>query len=205
MQRSKLPCGHIRQGDRPFQHLTVDFVHMPQSARGKKYMLTIMCNFSRYLEAIPTAHNRARDAVEGLISFMLDKGIPETIGSDRGVHFDNELFAELCAKLRIQHNLHLAYQPQSSGNLERAHRSLKNSLWILCEAQNLDWEEALPYTLRALNRSWNAATKTSPHFIVYGRKPDITGIEIDGPKGATPLEYGLRIRNILGIAHSAVS
>ena len=91
MQRSRLPCGHIRNGSRPFQHLTVDFVHMPQSARGKKYMLTIMCNFSRYIHAIPTAHNRARDAVEGLISFMLDKGIPETIGSDRGVHFDNEL------------------------------------------------------------------------------------------------------------------
>ena len=204
IQRSRLPCGHIKTGDRPFQNLTVDFVHMPQSARGKRYMLTIMCNFSRYIHAIPTTHNRAKDAVEGLISFMLDKGIPESIGSDRGVHFDNELFAELCAKLRIQHNLHLAYRPQSSGNLERAHRSLKNSLWILAEAQDLDWEEALPYTLHALNRSWNAATKRSPHFIIYGREPDLTGIELDGPKGATPIAYGLRIRKILEIAHSAV-
>ena len=205
MQPNKLPSGHIQQGTRPFQHITIDFISMPISQRGKKYCLTILCNFSRYLEVIPTTRNRAIDAVNGIRDWILRHGAPETIGSDRGVHFANDLFSQMCASLRIHQKLHVAYRPQSSGNVERAHRTLKNSLWTMKQARDLDWEECVPYVVRAMNCSVNAATKMSPVEAVYGRKPDLTGTQLDSPTTTSPAEYGRRIAERLGVAHRAVT
>ena len=80
--------------------------------------------------------------------------------------------------ISIKHNIHAAYRPQNSGSLKKAHRTLKNSLWILCEDLKLDWEEALPYARRAFNMAINSATKMSLHLLVFGREPNITGLDI---------------------------
>jgi len=206
MQKSKTAAGHLQHGDRPFQCITIDFVHMERSLRGKAYILTIMDNFTRFLYVVPTTRDRAVDACEGLVKFILEYGIPESIGSDRGVHFINALFAELCDKLQIAHNIHCAYRPQSSGNLERAHRTLKNSIWIMCEDNAMDWEQALPYCRRAFNLAFNAATKCSPHFAIFGREPDLTGLT--PPSGEkvckTPQTYGLKIKELMLKAHAAI-
>ena len=204
MQPHKLPSGHIQQGTRPFQHITIDFISMPSSSRGRKYCLTIMCNFSRYLEVIPTTRSRAIDAVNGIRDWILRYEAPETIGSDRGVHFANDLFAEMCNSLKIQQKLHVAYRPQSSGNVERAHRTLKNSIWTMSQARELDWEECVPYVVRAMNRSVNAAIKISPFEAVYGRKPDLTGTQLDSPETTSPAEYGRKIAERLDVAYDAV-
>ena len=204
MQPNKLSSGHLQQGTRPFQHITIDFISMPRSNRGKKYCLTIMCNFSRYLEVIPTTRSRAVDAVNGIRDWILRHEAPETIGSDRGVHFANDLFSEMCKSLRINQKLHVAYRPQSSGNVERAHRTLKNSLWTMSKAQEIDWEECVPYVVRAMNRSINAAIKISPFEAIYGRKPDLTGTHLDSPNTTSPAEYGRQIAYRLEVAYSAV-
>ena len=47
MQSAKPPFKHLNHGLGCFTDLTIDFVHMTRSKRGKKYILTIMCNFSR--------------------------------------------------------------------------------------------------------------------------------------------------------------
>ena len=84
-----------------------------------------MDNFSRWLYVYPCYRDRAIDAVTGLKNFILEYGIPKKIGSDRGCHFINELFSNFCDQFHISHNIHAAYRPQSSGQLERVHRTLK--------------------------------------------------------------------------------
>ena len=75
MQKSKIPLKNLNHGSKPFECITVDFVHMPQSKTGKKYILTIMCNFSRWLYCHPTYRGRGQDAVSGLKNFILEYGI----------------------------------------------------------------------------------------------------------------------------------
>ena len=87
---------NLDHGSKPFENITVDFVHMKESRTGKKYILTIMDNFSRWLYVYPCYRDRAIDAVTGLKNFILEYGIPKKIGSDRGVHFINELFSNSC-------------------------------------------------------------------------------------------------------------
>ena len=203
-QKAKSRAGHIVRGTRPFESVNIDFVHLPKSSRGKSYILTIMCNFSRYLIAIPTVRDRAKDATEALVQFFLQYGTPKTIGSDRGVHFINSVFANLCDALKISHQIHCAYRPQSSGNVERAHRTLKNAMWIMVNDLKVDWELALPYAVRAFNCAPNAATGVSPFFAVYGRHPNVSGADPEQSDEISPLEFGKKVEQRLRIAFEAM-
>ena len=203
-QKAKQTVGHIAKTSRPFESLNIDFVHLPKSSRGKSYALTIMCNFSRFLTAIPTVRDRAQDATEALTQFFLQYGTPKTIGSDRGLHFMNAVFANLCDALKINHQIHCAWRPQSSGNVERCHRTIKNTMWIMVNDLKIDWEQALPYAVRAFNCAPNAATGVSPYFAVYGRHPNVSGVELDQNEEMSPLEFGSKVRERLRTAYEAM-
>ena len=163
-----------------------------------------MDNFTRFLVAIPTVRDRGKDATEALVTYFLTYGTPRFINSDRGVHFINEVFANLCDALDIHHVIHCAYRPQSSGNVERAHRTLKNAMWIIANDLKIDWEQALPYALRAFNCAPNAATGVSPYYAVYGRQPNVTGLEPEETDQPTPLEFGKKVARRLRVAHEAM-
>ena len=204
MQKSKIPLKNLNHGTKPFECITVDFVHMPQSKTGKKYILTIMCNFSRWLYCHPTYRDRGQDAVSGLKNFILEYGIPKTVGSDRGVHFINDIFSNFCKEFKIYHNIHAAYRPQSSGQLERVHRTLKHTLWIMCHNLKSDWEDILPYARRAHNINFNKAIKCSPHFCIYGKEPDLTGLFLNIEPNFNQENHGSNIASYLKQAHAAV-
>ena len=204
MQRNKIPMKNLDHGSEPFSSISIDFVHMPSSKTGKKYIVTMCCNFSRYLYCHPCSRDRAEDAVSALENFVLEYGIPKVIHSDRGVHFINSVFKKFCVQFNIKHQIHVAYRPQSSGQIERIHRSLKNSLWILCNSSDLDWVEALPYVRRAHNVAFNSATKVSPYFCVFGRNPDLTGLFNLKPVSSNPKDYSKNLATTLQKAYKAI-
>ena len=204
IQKSNIPLKNLNHGSKPFECITVDFVHMPQSKSGKKYILTIMCNFSRWLYCHPTYRDRGQDAVSGLKNFILEYGIPKIIGSDRGVHFINDIFSNFCEEFKIHHNIHAAYRPQSSGQLERVHRTIKNTLWVMCHNLQSDWEEILPYARRAHNINFNKAIKCSPHFCIFGKEPNVTGLFLNIEPKVDLKNYGLNTASYLRQAHAAV-
>ena len=84
------------------------------------------------------------------------------------------------------------------------HRTIKNSLWILSNQTGKCWEDLIPYARRAHNISFNRAIKCSPHFCVYGREPDITGLNLDAQKFLSPLDNSRRCENTLAKAYQAI-
>jgi len=198
--------GHLLRGSKPFEIIYCDFVHMPQTPSGKRYILTIIDSFTRFFYGHATSRDRAIDAAKGLIQYMLEYGIPHTISSDRGTHFVNSIIEELCKDMSIGQNLHTAYRPQSSGNIERSHRTLKNALWALAADRNCSWIDALPYVRRAMNMSKNSATGCSPYFAIYGKEPIIVGALPPGNdnRSTEPLSYGNSVRDTLEKAHKLI-
>ena len=76
---------------------------------------------------------------------------------------------DLCQNLGIKHNIHCAYRPQSTGILERAHRTLKNSLKIVAKELLKPWPEVLGHVVGAMNACFNEATKCSPFYAMFGK------------------------------------
>ena len=157
----------------PFEYLQIDCVGpLPPSKGGCRYLLTIMCQVTRYpLHSITT-----KSIVKALslffkciylLNFFSIFGIPKMVKSDQGSNFMSRMFAEVLQHLNAKHNKASAYHPQSQGALERFHQTLKSLLRSYCMELGRDWEEGLPWLLasREVNQE---STGFSPNDLVFG-------------------------------------
>ena len=198
-KRAHWPIGHCKRGKRPFELIFVDFVTMPNS-KGKRYILTILDSFSRHFTAIPCARDRAIDAARGLYQFFLrHREIPHIVSSDRGTHFTGEVYRQFCNQMSITQELHCPWRPQSSGNIERQHRTMKNALYMLCEDRNCEWTDVLESVTSSMNATINSATGVSPHYTITGRHPNIGLPKLHGKEitNNDPGAYGMQINALL--------
>ena len=72
----------------PFSHVQTNCVGpLPKTESENHYILTIMCKFTRFPEAIPLRNIKARKVVDSLIKFFTFLGLPVSIQSDQRVEF----------------------------------------------------------------------------------------------------------------------
>ena len=161
--------GHNLRGEGPLDVIYLDYVVMPPS-NGYRYCLTVVDSFTRYLKVYPLRKNRACDTARELVNFITDFGkIPKVISSDRGTHFVGEVFKNLLQFLNIKQNLHCAWRPESSGLLERQHRTLKNALFVVSKDLSQPWPFVLKQVVQAMNAAENRSTRCSPFYAMFGR------------------------------------
>jgi transposase InsO family protein len=156
----------------PFQRVCMDFVGpMTTSNRGHKYILTVQCSFTRWLEAFP-----CRSATADIVAKILEKdifcrfGIPEKLHSDQGTQFTSRLMKEVGQQLGIQITTTPTYNPRSNP-VERSHRTIGMSLRALLQQRKVkDWDLALACTTFAMNTTINRSTGYSPYQLMFGRE-----------------------------------
>lgn len=156
---------------KPFEHLLIDCVGpLPSSKSGCVYMLTVMCQSTRYPAAYALRSITTRSVVKALSQFISIFGIPHTIQSDRGSNFTSRMFREVLEQLRVKHQRSSAYHAQSQGALERFHQTLKSLLRGYCVELNRDWEEGLPWLMLAAREVTQESTGFSPNDLVFGHR-----------------------------------
>lgn len=153
----------------PFEHLIIDCVGpLPRSKAGHAYLLTVMCQSTRYPAAYPLRSITTKSILKALTSFMSIFGIPKIIQSDRGSNFMSRNFSKVMQQLKVTHNISSAYHPQSQGVLERFHQTLKSLLRSYCVELDCDWEEGLPWMLLAIREVVQESIGFSPNELVFG-------------------------------------
>ena len=161
--------GALDKGNRNFGTVYCDYVHMPE-VKGFKYLLTVQCGFTRFLTAFPTRTNTAKETAYHLSRYFLRHGVPDRLSSDRGVHFANSVIEELCSALKIQQKVHTAWRPQSTGTLERVHRTLKASLFCTSADNDNTWLDNLDFVVATLNSCPTEHRSDSPYYLVFGQE-----------------------------------
>ena len=82
---------------------------------------------SGWVEAWPTRTATAATAVKYLLQEIIPRySLPESIESDQGQHFVGKVVQEVAQALKITWKLHTPWRPQSSGQVERMNRTLKD-------------------------------------------------------------------------------
>ncbi len=200
-----VPLYPIPAMGQPFQHLLVDCVGpLPPSKSGCVYLLTVMCQSTRYPAAYPLRSITTRSVVKALSQFISIFGIPKVIQSDQGTNFTSNMFQEVLKQLCIRHNRSTAYHPESQGALERFHQTLKSLLRAYCTELKGDWEEGLPWLLLAAREVVQESLGFSPNQLVFGhcvRGP--LGVLCDGalqeepPQSLIQYIHGFRRRLVL--------
>ena len=107
----------------PFEHIIVDSVGpLTPSRSGPKYLLTFMCQATRYPAAHPLWSITTRSVLRNLFtSFWHPQG-------------SSYLSAQVLEQLQMKHRQSSAYCAQSQGMLEHFHQTLKSLLhaWKAC-------------------------------------------------------------------------
>uniref|UniRef100_A0A3B4ZKQ1 Gypsy retrotransposon integrase-like protein 1 n=1 Tax=Stegastes partitus TaxID=144197 RepID=A0A3B4ZKQ1_9TELE len=166
---SPAPLQPIPAVSEPFGHLLVDCVGpLPGSKSGSRYLLTVMCQTTRYPAAYPLRSITTKNVVKALSQFISVFGIPKVIQSDQGSNFSSHMFAQVLKLLRVKHNQSSAYHAQSQSALERFHQTLKPLLRAYCTELDRDWEEGLPWLLLAAREAVQESTGFSPNDLVFG-------------------------------------
>ncbi|XP_059125089.1 uncharacterized protein LOC131915705 [Peromyscus eremicus] len=130
--------------------------------------------FSGWTEAFPTKKETANVVTKKLLDDIFPRyGMPQVLGSDNGPAFVSQVSQKVARLLGIDWKLHCAYRPQSSGQVERANRTIKETLTKLTLATGTrDWVLLLPLALyRARNTP--GPHGLTPFEILYGAPPPI--------------------------------
>ena len=90
-------------------------------------------SFYRYLFWMGGGLPKKKETANVVVKEILEEtfplfGIPKVIGSDNGPAFVAQVSQGLAIQLGIDWKLHCAYRPQSSGQVERMNRTLKETL-----------------------------------------------------------------------------
>lgn len=117
-----VPLCPISVTNQPFEYLLLNCVGLlPPSKSGNSYLLTVMCQTTRYPAAYPLRKITTKAVVKALMQFVSVFGIPKILESDRATNFSSGMFAEILKQLGVRHNQSSAYYPQSQGALECFH------------------------------------------------------------------------------------
>ncbi|XP_058599814.1 uncharacterized protein LOC131520083 isoform X1 [Neofelis nebulosa] len=159
------------RGTGPGAQWEVDFTKVKPGKYGYKYLLVFTDTFSGWVEAYPTKHETAQMVAKKLLEDILPRyGFPAMIRSDNGPAFISQVTQAVAKAVGANWKLHCAYRPQSSGQVERINRTLKETLTKLTMESGGDWVTLLPYALyRVRNTPYTLGF--TPYEIMFGRPP----------------------------------
>lgn len=130
-QRSdKAPIEPLVWPKYPFEQVKIDVIGPlePASARGHRYVLSIVGLCKRWPEVVCMRSLSARATADALLTVFTRTGIPEVIASDCGTNFTAELTKELLGKMSCSPRFSMPGHPESNGAVERWNRTFKNML-----------------------------------------------------------------------------
>ncbi|GJR68058.1 retrovirus-related pol polyprotein from transposon TNT 1-94 [Tanacetum coccineum] len=150
------------------------------SINGKKYILVIVDDYSRYTWVY---FLRTKDeAPDMIIDFVNQvqrnlKASILTIRTNNGTKFKNEKLRAFYAKLGIVHKTSIARTPQQNGVVERRNRTLveaARTMLIFSKAPEFLWAKAIATACFTQNRSIvHTRHNKTPYELIRGRKPNV--------------------------------
>ena len=116
----------------PLELISIDFLHLEESSGGYQYILTVVDNFSRYLQCYATRNNKAVTAARHLFNDYFTRfGMPKHLLHDQGKEFENNLFKELNKLCGIDRLRTTPYHPMGNGQCERMNSTILSLLRTL--------------------------------------------------------------------------
>ena len=188
--------------DAPFQTVYADIVGpLVQTDEGNKYILVLIDSFSKYVEAWPLKNITTEDIAKTLITqFFPRYGLPNTFHTDNASNFNSELMMDVCKRLGIKKTKTTSFHAMGNGAVERANKTIIDSLKMIVSSSQRDWDYMLPFSLWAYRTTINNSIKETPSFCIMGYDPklplDLIHDQVVEGKyaiGITPHGYGAEI------------
>ncbi|KAK2410077.1 putative mitochondrial protein [Trifolium repens] len=158
-----------------------------ESLGGKRYVLVVVDDFSRYtwVNFIREKSDSFDVFKELCIQIQREKGSNVVrIRSDHGREFENSKFDDFCAAEGIKHEYSSPITPQQNGIVERKNRTIQESARVMLHAKNVPyhfWAEAMNTACYVHNRvTLRKGTTSTLYELWKDRKPTVKHFHIFG-------------------------
>ena len=171
LRKNRAPLQQRQLPAYPMQKIAMDTVGpLPESEEGYRYIVTLVCMFSGYVEAWPTKDKSAPNVARILLNeFIPRHSVPMTLMTDCGGEFMADIIDTIAANLVIHKISVSPYSPWSNGMVERCNGTIKRGLLKRIGEAKHDWPDHLPSVLMAMRVSVQESSRYSPFFLLYGR------------------------------------
>ena len=181
-----LPQGKI-ESISPWDVISIDVMGpFLQERKGKRFILSVIDCFSRYLILIPLKDHNATTVSQGLFKRVVAYfGCPRKILSDRGTEFTGRVWGDLMCLLGIDQLLTSPYYPQENGIVERSHCTVGNMVRAqLAHRDDRDWVDALPGVMLVFNEMEQENHGYTASQIMWGKNMNLPTDLIHTPDNA---------------------
>ena len=189
---------------KPFETVYIDLMGPFEiSAQGNRFLLTIICGFSKYLVSVPIQNKEAKTVAKAFVEqFVLLFGNPCNIISDMGTEFKNLVFAKVASMFQINHSFSTAYHYETLGAVERSHRTMNEYLRTFMKDSRSNWDEISYFFNICYNTSPHSAIDYySPFELVFGRQYHLHNIVSSLPQSYNYDSYANELSVLLKKAH----
>ncbi|KAJ9561321.1 hypothetical protein OSB04_006481 [Centaurea solstitialis] len=177
--------------DKPLMMLHVDLCGpiAKQSLNGKKYILVLIDEFSRYtwVEFVKKKSHVPLLLINLMKRLQVFHGVQvRVIRSDNGSEFKNSTIEDYLTSVGITHNFSAQSTPQQNGVVERKNRTLVEAARTMLNASGLPlsfWAEAVSTACYTQNRSLVVKRQEkTPYQLLYNKRPNIKFFHVFGCK-----------------------
>jgi hypothetical protein len=169
--RYRVPLKEMPIINEVFADISIDVCggDWPVTPRKNRYLLTAICNASKFAFAMPVPNLRAKTLAARLMKLFSSIGSPKTLRLDAAAQWRGSLTQELTRSLGIACKIATPFHHESIGALERFHFTLERMAKSFIHEHPTQWDIAIDFYLFAYNSVKSAATGYSPQELVFGR------------------------------------
>ena len=173
LRKDVAPLQEMDTAKFPNEKVAIDTVGpYPESHAGNKYLITFIDQYSGWPELFPTKDKSAQTVARILLEEYIPRhSVMLCLKSDNGTEFVNNVLEHVCEKYNVLRVKTSSYHPAGNAQVERMHRVWNDILSKQLDKDPRNWDTVIPSALMALRTSPNASSKSSPHFLLYGRDP----------------------------------
>lgn len=190
-----------------FEILEADLIGpLPFSDSGNRYALTVQCNLTKFIDAVPIPDKGAVTVARALVEQVFCRyGLCKILRTDLGTEFMNEVLREVCSLLKITHKRSTPVHHETVGSLERSHRVFNEFMRIHSESKDGAWDKWLCYYILAYNSTNHVTHSYCPYELVFGKLPNLPNMEFVPKYTFTDYDFYLNeLQNMLQHAHARV-
>ena len=157
----------------PFDSLSWDMQDLGKASTtthgDNRYLLTIMCEFTSYVELYALPDKTAESVADCLIDFALRWDVPSCIWSGHDAEIKNEVVQRVCAYLGVRQMWTSPRYSDGAARQERKHLQINQVLKLLVKGKLREWDDYLPMVKWRLRNTKVQHLGYTPRQMVFGR------------------------------------
>ena len=192
----------------PMSFLQCDLVGpLPVTLKGNQYILTCICELTRWTELRAIPNKTAEAVATALIDVFMSKGPPLCLLTDNGREFCNAQLKSLLQQCGIKLHHGVPLRPQTQGKVERCNQKIGQAFKLL-QSDPLEWDNDLPAIQLGINLEVNRMTGHSPFVAIHGwalQRPMFIPEQFDIAKCVTSFSADQWVRQLVVRMNHAIA